>query len=61
MYNSKAAFIMYGREGGGAGEIEGGWGKIFSIKRGDGKFLDQKGGGIKKLFAFNLKHNSFIS
>ena len=52
-------FIMYGR--GGAGEIEGGYGKIFSIKRGDGKFFDQKSGGIKKNFAFTSKHNSFIS
>ena len=47
--------------GGGAGEIEGGEGKIFSIKRGGGKFLDQKSGGIKKIFAFISKHNSFIS
>ena len=52
---------MYGRGEGGAGEIEGGYGKIFSIKRGDGKFLDQKSGGIKKNFAFTSKHNSFIS
>ena len=35
--------------GGGAGEIEGGQGKIFSIKRGNGKCLDQKSRGIKKI------------
>ena len=52
---------MYVRGGGGAGEIEGGEGKIFSIKRGGGKFLDQKSGGIKKFFAFISKHDSFIS
>ena len=48
--------------GGGGGRWNwGGKGKNIFNKKGDGKFLDQKGGGIKKLFAFNLKHNSFIS
>ena len=46
---------------GGAGEIEGGIGKnIFNKKGGDGKFLDQKSGEIKKVFAFTSKHNTFI-
>ena len=40
----------------------GGIGKnIFNKKGGGGKFLDQKSGGIKKIFAFIAKHNSFIS
>ena len=52
---------MYGR-GGGGGQVKlRGIGKNIFNKKGDGKFLDQKSWGFKKIFAFISKHNSFIS
>ena len=47
-------------EGVGQVKLRGDREKYFN-KRGDGKYLDQKGGGIKNIFAFISKHNSFIS
>ena len=54
---------MYGREGGGRGQLKlrGDREKHFDKMGGGGKFLDQKSGGSKKNFAFISKHNSFIS
>ena len=50
-----------GGGGGGQVKLRGGDRESIFNKKGDGKFLDQKSGGIKKHFSFISKHNSFIS